>query len=286
MQQYLDVLARILREGTIKTDVQGPGNIAVCGAQMEFDMADGFPLITCRDIKGSWKAMRAELIWMLSGSTNIKGLHEMGVHLWDAWATPEICERMGFPPGELGPVYGHHWRNFGATKIAPGLYEPDGIDQVQRCVDGIRANPDRRRHVISAWDPTQVEEEDVYIAPCHVMLHFCGDGQGGLDLHLFQRAADVPIGVPFNTAEYALFLMMMAQVTGMRAGKFVHTLSDAHIYRNQIPYIEELLTREPLPLSRVTLNPDVRSIFDFRLDDFELHNYVAHPAIKGIPVAV
>lgn len=283
MQQYLDVLAEILDRGVQKTDPQGVGNINITGAQMRFDLTDGFPLVTTRSLKGSWRAMRAELLWFLSGSTKATDLHKYGVKLWDQWATADICIQMGLPLGELGPIYGHHWRNFGATKFANGYYAHDGVDQITKIINQIRENPDSRRHVITAWDPRNVD--DVFVAPCHITLHFVHRGNGVLDLHLFQRSCDVPVGIPFNIAEYSLLLMMVAQVTGLKAGEFVHSLSDAHIYLDQIDGVREQLKREPLTLPKVKINPDITNIFDFGMDDFELDYYESHPPIK-YPVAV
>ncbi len=203
MQQYLDLVDHVLKNGKKKTDPQKVGNIAVCGYQMRFDLDDGFPLITSRSMKGSWKAMVYELLWFLSGSTKIEDLNKNGVHLWDIWATPEICASLGLEPGDLGPIYGKQWRAFNGGGEKP-------VDQISRLIEDLKRNPDSRRLVVSSWNP--VDADKVFVAPCHCFFKFF-HAEGELSLHLFQRSADVPIGVPFNIAEYALLLMMVAQVT-------------------------------------------------------------------------
>lgn len=275
MKQYLEVVESILTRGKKKSDPQGVGNIARCGYQMRFSMKEGFPLITGRSLKGSWRAIVAEMLWFLSGSTNIKDLHKHGVHVWDQWATAEICASLGLPPGELGPLYGKQWRSFNGGKEKQ-------IDQISTIIQGLKRNPDSRRYLVTSWNPAEID--DVFIAPCHGIFHlFHSDGV--LDLHLFQRSADVPVGVPFNIAGYALLLLMIAQVTGLEAGELVHTLSDAHIYVDQIESMKLLLTREPRPLPHVGINHAVQNIFDFRPEDFVLEGYDPHPSIK-IPVAL
>ncbi|MBI2013354.1 MAG: thymidylate synthase [Candidatus Colwellbacteria bacterium] len=275
MRQYLDLVEHVLKNGTKKTDPQGVGNIGVCGYQMRFNLDDGFPLITTRSMKGSWKAMVYELLWFLSGSTKVADLNKHGVKLWDIWATPEICKQMGLPPGELGPIYGKQWRAFDGGGDKP-------IDQISLVIDGLKKNPDSRRWIVSSWNPVDVEK--VFVAPCHCFFQFF-HSNGNLSLHLFQRSADVPIGVPFNIAEYTLLLMMVAQATGLKPKEFIHTLSDTHIYLDQIEPVKQLLTREPRKLPRVKINPDVKNIFDFKFEDFELLDYDPHPPIK-IPVAL
>ena len=275
MRQYLDLVDYVLKNGAQKTDPQKVGNIAVCGYQMRFDLADGFPLITTRSMKGSWKAMVHELLWILSGSTRIADLNKNNVHLWDMWATPEICAPLGLEAGDLGPVYGKQWRAFDGGGEQP-------VDQIQKVVDDLKTNPDSRRLVVSAWNPVDVEK--VFVAPCHCFFKFF-HAQGELSLHVFQRSADVPVGVPFDIAEYALFLMMMAQVVGLKHKDLVYTLSDTHIYLNQIEPVKELLNRDPRPPPKVTLNPAVKDIFDFTFEDFSLSDYDPHPPFK-IPVAL
>ncbi len=275
MRQYLDLVKHVLKDGQKKTDPQKVGNIAVCGYQMRFNLEDGFPLITTRGMKGSWKAMVHELLWILSGSTKLEDLHKNNVHIWDVWGTPEICASLGLEPGDLGPIYGKQWRAFDGGEENP-------IDQIATLVQDLKTNPDSRRLVVSAWNPAQLDK--VFVAPCHCFFKFFHAG-GELSLHLFQRSGDVPVGVPFDIAEYALLLMMVAQVTGLKAKEFIHTLSDTHIYLDQIQSMKELIIREPRPLPRVKINPAVKNIFDFRFEDFELTDYNPHPPMK-IPVAL
>lgn len=275
MRQYLDLVDHVLKNGKQKSDPQKVGNIAVCGYQMRFDLDKGFPLITARSMKGSWKAMVYELLWILSGSTKLADLHEHNVHIWDIWGTPEICGSLGLEPGDLGPIYGKQWRAFNGGAEKP-------IDQIQKLIEDLNTNPDSRRLVVTAWNPAEVDK--VFVAPCHCFFKFF-HAQGELSLHLFQRSADVPVGVPFDIAEYALLLMMVAQVTGLKAKELVHTLSDTHIYLDQVESMKELVTREPRPLPRVKINPAVKNIFDFKFEDFALEGYDPHPPIK-IPVAL
>lgn len=275
MRQYLELVDHVLKHGKQKTDPQKVGNIAVCGYQMRFDLNDGFPLLTTRSMKGSFKAMVYELLWFLSGSTRVEDLQKNNVHIWDIWATPEICGPLGLEPGDLGPVYGKQWRAFNGGGEKP-------VDQIANLIRDLKANPDSRRLVVTAWNPAEVDK--VFVAPCHCFFKFF-HAQGELSLHLFQRSADVPIGVPFDIAEYALLLMMVAQVTGLKAKEFVYTLSDTHIYLNQIEPVKELLAREPRPLPRVRINLDVKDIFGFKFEDFTLTDYDPHPPVK-IPVSL
>ena len=275
MRQYLDLVDYVLKNGQQKTDPQKVGNIAVCGYQMRFDLNDGFPLITTRSMKGSFKTMVYELLWFLSGSTRVEDLQKNNVHIWDIWATPEICGPLGLENGDLGPIYGKQWRAFNGGGEKP-------VDQIANLIRDLKASPDSRRLVVTAWNPAEVDK--VFVAPCHCFFKFF-HAQGELSLHLFQRSANVPIGVPFDIAEYALLLMMVAQVTGLKPKEFVYTLSDTHIYLNQIEQVKELLTREPRPLPQVTINPDVKDIFSFKFEDFTLENYDPHPPIK-IPVSL
>jgi thymidylate synthase len=275
MKQYLELVDHVLKNGQRKTDPQKVGNIAVCGYQMRFNLNDGFPLLTTRSMKGSWKAMVYELLWFLSGSTSVKDLNKNDVHLWDIWATPEICGPLGLEPGDLGPVYGKQWRAFNGGGEKP-------VDQIANLIRDLKTNPDSRRLIVTAWNPVEVDK--VFVAPCHCLFKFF-HAQGELSLHVFQRSADVPIGVPFDVAEFALLLMMVAQVTGLKAKDLVYTLSDTHIYLDQIEVVKELLTREPRPLPRVTINPDVKDIFAFKFEDFTLLDYDPHPPLK-IPVAL
>jgi len=275
MKQYLELLNHVLENGEKKSDPQGVGNISVCGYQMRFNLKDGFPLITTRDLSGSWKAMVYELLWFLSGSTKVADLNKNGVHLWDIWATHEICDQMGLPHGDLGPIYGKQWRAFSCG---------DGVevDQISNVIEMIKNNPDSRRLIVSSWNPLDVEH--VFVAPCHCFYQFF-HSNGKLSLHLFQRSADIPVGVPFNIAEYSLLLMMVAQVTGLETGEFIHTLSDAHIYLDQIDSVKEQLLRQPKKLPNATLNPGIKNIFNFSFEDFTLIGYDPHPKIK-IPVSL
>ncbi len=275
MKQYLDLVKHVLANGKQKTDPQKVGNIAVCGYQMRFNLDDGFPLITARSMQGSWKAMVYELLWFLSGSTSIADLNKNGVHLWDIWGTEEICKPLGLATGDLGPIYGKQWRAFNAGGEKP-------VDQIANLIRDLKSNPDSRRLIVTAWNPIDVDK--VFVAPCHCFFKFF-HAQGELSLHLFQRSADVPVGVPFDIAEYALLLMMVAQVTGLKAKEFVYTLSDTHIYLDQIEAMKELVAREPKTLPRVTINPDVKDIFGFKFEDFELLDYDPQPKMK-IPVAL
>lgn len=274
-QQYLELIRHILNYGEKKTDPQGVGNIAICGYQMRFDLTESFPLITIRSLKSSWRAIVGELLWFLSGSTNIADLHRYGVHIWDQWATPEVCQEMNLPEGELGPIYGKQWRKFngGGRKF---------VDQIETLITGLKNKPDSRRHLVTSWNPAEIDQ--VFVAPCHGIFH-CFHADGNLTLHLFQRSADVPIGVPFNIAEYALLTLMIAQVTGLQAKEFIHTLSDIHIYLDQIESCKTILEREPRIFPNVEINPTVKDIFSFTPEDFKLLNYNPHPPVK-IPVAL
>ncbi|OGZ28610.1 MAG: thymidylate synthase [Candidatus Nealsonbacteria bacterium RIFOXYD1_FULL_39_11] len=269
MKQYLELLDHVLKNGERKGDPQGVGNIAVCGYQMRFRMDDGFPLMTTK--KMPLKSIIIELLWFLRGDTNVKFLQDNKVTIWDEWATPESCARYGFPPGELGPIYGEKWRRW---KKRDG----GAIDQIKNVVDEIKKFPDSRRLVVTSWDPEDVDK--VFVAPCHCFFKFFV-ANGKLSLHLFQRSCDIFLGVPFNIASYSLLLTMMAQVTGLKAHEFVHTLSDAHIYLNHIEQVKLQLTREPRVLPKMTLNPDIKDIFNFKLEDFKLEGYDPYPSIKG-----
>lgn len=298
MQQYLNLVRDVISRGRVKHPPQGVDALSLPGALMRFNLEDGFPLSTTRSLKGSWKAVRGELLWLLSGSTNTKDLVEKyGVHLWDSWGTPDICAKFGREPGDLGPLYGHQWRNFGATPIrfsengSTLEYAKDGKDQIQIAINLLKNNPDSRRIRVSSWNIKDVwkdpegKEENVFITPCHGTFQLF-HAQGELSLLLKQDSGDIPVGIPFNTAEYALLLMMFSQVVGMKAKELIHFIGDAHVYVDQIPSMQEQLSREPRTLPRVKINPDVKDIFSFTMDDFELVDYDPHPAIKGIPVAV
>jgi thymidylate synthase len=260
MKQYLDLLNRILTEGVEKTDRTGTGTISVFGHQMRFDMADGFPLLTTKKLH--LKSIIYELLWFLKGDTNVKYLQENGVRIWNEWADEN---------GDVGHIYGYQWRSW-------PTYDGKFIDQIQRAVDDIKNNPDSRRIIVSAWNVADLD--NMNLPPCHAFFQFYV-ANGKLSLQLYQRSADTFLGVPFNIASYALLLLMMAQVTGLKPGEFVHTLGDTHIYKNHLEQVHEQLTREPRALPRMILNPDVKSIFDFKYEDFTLEGYDPHPHIAG-----
>ncbi|MBH0171154.1 MAG: thymidylate synthase [Bacillota bacterium] len=261
MKQYLDFLQDILHNGTKKEDRTGTGTVSVFGRQMRFDLQEGFPLVTTKKLH--LKSIIHELLWFLKGDTNIAYLKENGVRIWDEWADED---------GNLGPVYGHQWRSWSA---------PNGetIDQISNVIQDIKKNPDSRRLIVSAWNPSDIP--NMALPPCHLLFQFyVADGK--LSCQLYQRSADSFLGVPFNIASYALLTMMVAQVTGLKPGEFVHTVGDAHIYTNHLEQVELQLTREPKPLPKMKINPNVTSIFDFTYEDFELVDYEAHPHIKGV----
>jgi thymidylate synthase len=264
MRAYLDLLQHILDHGTPKADRTGTGTLAVFGHQMRFDLARGFPLLTTKKLH--LRSIIHELLWFLAGNTNVRYLHEHGVTIWDEWADAA---------GELGPIYGAQWRSW----PAPG---GGHIDQISRVVEQIRTHPDSRRHIVSAWNVAEIEA--MALPPCHALFQFFVAG-GRLSCQLYQRSADAFLGVPFNIASYALLTMMVAQVCDLAPGDFVHTLGDAHLYNNHLEQTRLQLTREPRPLPVMSLNPAVRSIFDFRFEDFTLGAYDPHPAIKA-PIAV
>ena len=261
--QYLDLLADILANGVRRDDRTGTGTLGVFGRQMRFDLAQGFPLLTTKKLHR--KSIILELLWFLRGDTNVRWLQERGVSIWDEWADAN---------GDLGPVYGKQWRSWTA---------PDGrvIDQITNVIRSIRENPNSRRHIVSAWNPADVD--DMALPPCHCLFQFfVADGR--LSLQLYQRSADVFLGVPFNIASYALLLAMMAQVTGYEAGEFIHTFGDAHLYLNHIDQAKEQLTREPYPFPTLTMAPKT-DLFAFEYEDFKLKGYTAHPRLEA-PIAV
>lgn len=261
MKQYHDLLQHILDNGSQKGDRTGTGTISTFGYQMRFDLSEGFPVVTTKKLH--LRSIIHELLWFLKGDTNIKYLQDNGVRIWDEWADEN---------GDLGPVYGYQWRSWPA---------PNGksIDQIKNVLASLKNNPNSRRHIVSAWNPALVD--DMALPPCHTMFQFyVADGK--LSCQLYQRSADTFLGVPFNIASYALLTMMMAQVLDLQVGDFVHTFGDAHIYNNHIEQCELQLSREPFPLPTMKLNPEVKDLFDFTYDDFELVNYQAHPHIKGV----
>lgn len=260
MKQYLDLLRRVKAEGVFKGDRTGTGTTSVFGHQMRFDMADGFPLLTTKKLHT--KSIIHELLWFLKGDTNVKYLQDNGVRIWNEWADEN---------GELGPVYGHQWRSW------PD-YNGGTIDQISNVVEQIKNNPHSRRLIVSAWNVAEVDS--MALPPCHTLFQFyVADGK--LSLQLYQRSADTFLGVPFNIASYALLLQMMAQVSGLKPGEFVHTTGDTHIYTNHIEQVQLQLTRTPRPLPVMRINPDVKSIFDFKYEDFVLENYDPWPHIAG-----
>jgi len=264
MQQYLDLMDRILRTGTVKSDRTGTGTLSVFGHQMRFDLSEGFPLVTTKKVHV--RSVIVELLWFLQGSTNVRWLQERGVSIWDEWADAD---------GELGPVYGHQWRSWPA---------PDGrhIDQIAAVVRSLRDSPDSRRHIVSAWNVAEVA--DMALPPCHTMFQFyVADGR--LSCQLYQRSADVFLGVPFNIASYALLTQMMAQVVGLVPGDFVHTLGDAHLYANHLEQARLQLTRTPRALPSLAITPGVTDIDAFSYEDFSVLGYDPYPAIKA-PIAV
>ncbi|MES2364788.1 MAG: thymidylate synthase [Pseudomonadota bacterium] len=260
MHQYLDLMRHVLDHGTQKSDRTGTGTISVFGYQMRFDLSQGFPLVTTK--KCHLRSIIHELLWFLQGDTNTRYLKENGVRIWDEWADEN---------GDLGPVYGHQWRNWP---------RPDGghIDQIARVLDDLKHNPDSRRIIVSAWNVADLDK--MALAPCHAFFQFyVADGK--LSCQLYQRSADIFLGVPFNIASYALLTLMMAQVSGLKPGDFVHTLGDAHLYSNHLEQAREQLTRTPRALPVMQLNPAVSDLFAFRFEDFELQGYDPHPAIKA-----
>ncbi|MDA7947612.1 MAG: thymidylate synthase [Hyphomicrobiaceae bacterium] len=260
MQQYLDLMAHVRRNGVRKADRTGTGILSVFGYQMRFDLGEGFPLLTTKKLH--LKSIVHELLWFLSGDTNIAYLKRNGVSIWDEWADEE---------GELGPVYGRQWRSW---PRADGTY----VDQITQLIADLKANPDSRRHVICAWNVAELDE--MSLSPCHCLFQFwVGDGK--LSCQLYQRSADIFLGVPFNIASYALLTLMVAQVTGLKPGEFIHTFGDAHLYLNHLEQSDLQLGRDPRPLPTMEINPEVGSIFDFVYDDFKLVDYDPHPHIRA-----
>ena len=261
MEQYLALLRRIKNEGIRKDDRTGTGTVSVFGHQMRFNLEDGFPLVTTKKIH--LKSIIYELLWFLKGDTNVKYLQENGVRIWNEWADEN---------GELGHVYGYQWRSWKD-------YEGGFIDQISEAIETIKHNPDSRRIIVTAWNPADLK--NMNLPPCHAFFQFYVVN-GRLSLQMYQRSADCFLGVPFNIASYALLLMMTAQVTGLKAGDFVHTLGDAHIYLNHLEQVDLQLSRTPRPLPKMILNPDIKNIFDFKYEDFKLEGYDPWPHIKGV----
>ncbi len=260
MIQYLDLLDHVLKNGYKKPDRTGTGTISVFGYQMRFDLQEGFPLLTTKKLH--LRSILHELLWFLKGSTNVQYLRENGVTIWDEWAKPD---------GELGPVYGYQWRSWP---------KPDGthVDQITSVVESIKKNPDSRRHIVSAWNVGALDQ--MVLPPCHLLFQFYVAGDK-LSCQMYQRSCDIFLGVPFNIASYALLTLMMAQVTGLKPGEFIHTLGDAHIYLNHLDQVNLQLTRSPFPLPKMIINPEINDILNFSFSDFSLKDYQAHPHIKG-----
>ncbi len=264
MRQYLDLLREVLEEGVVRDDRTGTGTRSVFGRQLRYDLADGFPVLTTKRLH--LRSIIVELLWFLRGDTNIDFLHRHGVSIWDEWADEH---------GDLGPVYGSQWRSWPTQ-------DGRSIDQIAAVIERIRSEPTSRRLIVSAWNVAEVDS--MALPPCHTLFQFYVAG-GRLSCQLYQRSGDLFLGVPFNIASYSLLLMMVSQACGLEAGEFVHTFGDAHLYSNHVDQAREQLTREPRPLPRMRLNPDVGSVFDFTLDDFELVGYEPHPPIRA-PIAV
>ena len=260
MKTYLDLCQRVLTEGIKKEDRTGTGTLSVFGHQMRFNLSAGFPLVTTKKLHT--RSIIYELLWFLQGNTNIQYLQEHGVHIWDAWAD----ER-----GDLGPIYGKQWRSFSGANGKT-------VDQIRAVIDEIKCNPDSRRLVVSAWSPPELA--DMALPPCHCLFQFYV-ARGKLSCQLYQRSADIFLGLPFNIASYALLTHMVAHVTGLEPGEFIHTIGDGHLYVNHIEQVQEQLTRTPYPLPTLRLNPDIQELFDFRFEDIAIVNYQAHPHIKG-----
>jgi thymidylate synthase len=284
MQAYLDLAKDILENGYERKDRTGVGTIGVFGRQLRFDLSKGFPLLTTKKLH--LKSIIHELLWIISGATNIQYLKDNGVRIWDEWADKN---------GDLGPVYGHQWRNFGggqkviinktrsvgaSTGIGDAIFvNSAGVDQLAKLIDGLKNNPDSRRHIINAWNPEDIDK--MALPPCHAFVQFNVRKGKFLDCQLYQRSADYFLGVPFNIASYSLLTMMIAQVVGLEPGEFVHTFGDVHIYKNHIDKIKQQIERDPKPLPRIKINTNVKNIEDFKYEDFELVDYNPHPAIRA-----
>ena len=275
-QAYLDLLRLVMSEGTEKGDRTGTGTLSHFGAQLRFNLADGFPLLTTKKVH--LKSITYELLWFLSGSTHVDYLQQNGVRIWNEWATTEQTARFNRPAGDLGPIYGHQWRNYGATTTADGQYNSDGVDQIAQVVEQIKTNPNSRRLIVSGWNPSEADQ--VALPPCHTLFQFfVADNK--LSCQLYQRSADLFLGVPFNIASYALLTHMVAQVCGLEVGEFVWTGGDCHIYQNHREQVELQLTRSLYTLPTLALNPDVTDIFAFNYEDISVDGYESHPAIKA-----
>ena len=275
-QAYLDLLHLVLTEGTEKGDRTGTGTLSHFGAQLRFNLADGFPLLTTKKVH--FKSIVYEVFCFLSGSTHVDYLQANGVRIWNEWSTAEQTARFNRPAGDLGPVYGHQWRNYGASQREDGSYNNDGVDQITQVIEQIKTNPNSRRLIVSGWNPGEADQ--VALPPCHTLFQFfVADNK--LSCQLYQRSADLFLGVPFNIASYALLTHMVAQVCGLEVGEFIWTGGDCHIYQNHREQVELQLTRELYKLPTLTLNSDVKDIFAFTYEDISVDGYESHPAIKA-----
>lgn len=280
MRGYLDLLRKVLNEGVEREDRTGIGTRSIFGHQMRMNLKEGFPLLTTKKLH--LKSIIHELLWFIRGQTDAAHLREVGVTIWDEWATSEQTARFGRKEGDLGPVYGHQWRNFGATEREDGSYEHDGFDQLSHVLEQIRVNPYSRRLIVSGWNPAEAER--VALPPCHTLFQFYVS-EGRLSCQLYQRSADVFLGVPFNIASYALLTMMVASVSKLQPGELVHTFGDVHLYSNHFEQARLQLSRQPRPLPTILIDPTIESLFDFRYEHFQLKDYLPYPSIKA-PVAV
>jgi thymidylate synthase len=277
---YLSLLREVLEKGKERKDRTGVGTRGLFGAQLRFDLRESFPLLTTKKVH--LKSIIHELLWFVRGETHVKSLQDVGVTIWDEWATAEQTARFGRAAGDLGPVYGHQWRNFGATRLPDGTYARDGVDQLARVMHDLAEKPHSRRLLVTGWNPKEADE--VALPPCHTLFQFHVQDDE-VSCHLYQRSADLFLGVPFNIASYALLTMMVAQASGRKPGDFVHSFGDVHLYANHLEQAKEQLSREPRAPPRMRLNPARKRLFDFVFEDFTLEGYDPHPAIKA-PVAV
>jgi thymidylate synthase len=281
VRQYLELLDAVMSQGEDRDDRTGVGTRSLFGWQSRYDLADGFPLLTTKRVHT--RSIIVELLWFLAGRTDNGWLNDRGVTIWDEWSTAEQTGRFGRPAGELGPTYGHQWRNFGATPLGDGTYADDGVDQLARLVSEIRTNPSSRRLVVSGWHAGEADQ--VALPPCHTLFQFHVGTDGRLSCQLYQRSADLFLGVPFNIASYALLTHMVAQVCDLRPGVFVHTFGDVHLYRNHFEQVRLQLSRRPKALPRLVLDPAVRELDDFTLESITVEGYDPEPSISA-PVAV
>jgi len=276
MRTYLDLLRLVLEDGRPRGDRTGTGTRSLFGHQLRFDLQEGFPVLTTKRLH--LRSIIHELLWFLRGETHVKPLQDAGVRIWNEWATAEQTARFGRAEGELGPVYGHQWRNFGATPRPDGTYEPDGIDQLQRALDLIRNNPTSRRILVTGWNPKEADQ--VALPPCHTLFQFYVH-DGRLSCQLYQRSADLFLGVPFNIASYALLTHLVAKVCDLDVGDFVHTFGDVHLYNNHLDQARLQLTRTPRPLPRLVLDDAITDLFTVRFDQIRIEGYDPHPSIKA-----